>query len=36
VIYLGVLWQKNELVITTKARSFLPQALRELLESKHA
>jgi hypothetical protein len=35
VIYLGVLWQKNELVITKKVRSFLPQALRELLGSKH-
>lgn len=35
VIYLGVLWQKNELVITTKARSFLPHALRKLLESKY-
>lgn len=36
VIYLGVLWQKNESAITTKARSFLPQVLRELLESKHS
>jgi hypothetical protein len=36
IIYLGVLWQKNELVITNKARSLLPPALRELLESKHA
>jgi hypothetical protein len=35
VIYLGVLWQKNELIITSKARSFLPKALRELLEYKH-
>lgn len=34
VIYLGVVWQKNELVITSKARRFLPQALRHLLESK--
>lgn len=34
VIYFGVLWQKNERVITTKARSYLPQSLRELLESK--
>lgn len=31
VIYLGILWQKNEVSITIKARSFLPQALRELL-----
>lgn len=36
VIYLGVLWQKNEIAITSKARSFLPKALRELLQSKHA
>ncbi len=36
VIYLGVLWQKHESLITTKARSFLPVALRELLASKHA
>jgi hypothetical protein len=35
VIYIGVLWQKNEIEITSKARSFLPQALRELLESKY-
>lgn len=35
VIYLGTLWQKNELKITTKARSFLPQTLRELLACKH-
>lgn len=36
VIYLGVLWQKHEQAITVKARSILPVALRELLESKHA
>lgn len=35
VIYLGVLWQKNESAITSKARSILPQPLRELLDSKH-
>ena len=35
VIYLGVLWQKNESVITSKARSFLPKGLRKMLESKH-
>lgn len=34
VIYLGVLWQKNELVITSKARAILPRPLRELLASK--
>ncbi len=34
VIYLGVLWQKNERLLTTKARSVLPSALRELLGSR--
>ena len=32
VIYLGVLWQKNELLLASKARSFLPPKLGELLE----
>ncbi len=36
VVYLGILWQKNERKITSKVRGFLPKALRELLESKHA
>ncbi|QOL26320.1 DUF2157 domain-containing protein [Thalassotalea sp. LPB0316] len=35
VIYLGVLWQKNELAITEKARSVLPDTLRKLLAAKH-
>jgi len=34
IIYLGVLWQKNETALTEKARSLLPQALREFIESK--
>ncbi len=34
IIYLGILWQKNEATITTKMRSFLPSALRDLLESR--
>lgn len=34
IIYLGVLWQKNEESLTIMARSKLPKALRELLESK--
>ncbi len=34
IIYLGVLWQKNETVLTRKMRSFLPQSLREFLESR--
>ena len=35
IVYLGVVWQKNEQKITHKCRSILPVALRELLESKH-
>lgn len=34
IIYLGVLWQKNEHSLTGKVRGVLPVALRELLESK--
>lgn len=34
VIYMGVLWQKNEESITKKARGILPLAFRELLESR--
>jgi uncharacterized membrane protein YjjP (DUF1212 family) len=34
VIYLGVLWQKNEETITTRLRGFLPAAFRELLETR--
>lgn len=34
IIYLGVLWQKNETIITKKLRSFLPKPLQELLESR--
>jgi len=34
VIYLGVLWQKHEKVITEKSRNILPIQLRELLESR--
>lgn len=34
IIYLGVLWQKNERNLTIMARSTLPKAFRELLESK--
>lgn len=34
VIYLGVLWQKNESAITNRVRGLLPVAFRELLESK--
>ena len=34
VVYLGVLWQKHEKVITEKSRLLLPAPLRALLESK--
>lgn len=34
VIYLGVLWQKNEAAITRKARSYFSDSFRKLLESK--
>ncbi|MDF2179510.1 DUF2157 domain-containing protein [Aliiglaciecola sp. CAU 1673] len=35
VIYLGVFWQKREQQLSEKARAWLPQALRELLEARH-
>jgi hypothetical protein len=35
VIYLGVLWQKNELTITSTTRKFLPHALQALLAARH-
>jgi len=31
IIYLGLIWQKNESAITQKVRSFLPLPLRESL-----
>lgn len=34
IIYLGVIWQKNEKALTEKARSFLPNKLKIFLESK--
>ena len=34
IIYLGLLWQKNEKNITRKFRSYLPLPLRELLEER--
>jgi hypothetical protein len=34
IIYLGVMWQKNEKALTARARSLLPRGLREFLESK--
>lgn len=34
IIYLGVIWQKNEVLITEKARNILPAQIREMLISK--
>ena len=34
IIYLGLLWQKNEKEITQKVRCYLPVPLRELLEER--
>ncbi len=34
VIYLGVIWQKNETAITSRVRDYLPQQIRELLEGR--
>lgn len=34
IIYLGVLWQKNEGAITARARNLLPAQLQEFLESR--
>jgi hypothetical protein len=34
VIYLGILWQKNEKMLTLKMRNSLPIPIRELLETK--
>lgn len=34
IIYLGVLWQKHEKVLTQKVQSFLPKELRELLTAR--
>lgn len=35
IVYLGVLWQKNEKTLTAKVRGLLPQQLKEFLESKN-
>lgn len=34
IIYLGLLWQKKEALITERVHSYLPAALRELLEQR--
>ncbi len=35
IIYLGILWQRNEQAITERARSILPAQIRELLEARN-
>lgn len=35
IIYVGILWQKNEQDITVSVRRFLPASIRELLEARH-
>lgn len=34
IIYLGIIWQKNEAQITHKIRSILPKPLQDLLQSR--
>jgi hypothetical protein len=34
IVYLGVVWQKNEEAITKRIRSVLPLELRELLSAR--
>ncbi len=34
IIYLGILWQKNEATLTKKVRSILPQPIQDLLEAR--
>ena len=34
IIYLGVLWQKHENIVTTKARRLLPKSFQELLNAR--
>jgi hypothetical protein len=35
VIYLGILWQRHEAVISQRLRSKLPLALQELIANRH-
>lgn len=35
IVYLGILWQRHEHVLTERSRRLLPQPLRELLEEKY-
>lgn len=34
VVYLGVIWQKNEAIIIEKSRQFMPSKIKELIDSK--
>jgi hypothetical protein len=34
IIYIGILWQKNEIIITKKIRSILPQPVQDLLQAR--
>jgi hypothetical protein len=35
VVYLGILWQRHEATLSTRLRSLLPPALRELIGNRH-
>lgn len=35
VIYLGIIWQRHEEIISGKLQSLLPQPMRELMEQRH-
>lgn len=35
VIYLGIVWQRHEKVISSKLRELLPPAVKELIENRH-
>jgi hypothetical protein len=35
VIYLGIIWQRHEAMLSSKLRELLPLQLRELMESRH-
>ncbi|WP_298627233.1 DUF2157 domain-containing protein [uncultured Legionella sp.] len=34
IIYLGIIWQKNEVMLTKKVRSILPKPVQDLLEAR--
>jgi hypothetical protein len=35
VIYLGIIWQRHEEIISSKLRGLLPLPVRELIERRH-